>query len=47
VVCELQSSRRPGRENKFVRVEVLDPKAYQRYLAASGVEPTIPRSITN
>jgi hypothetical protein len=43
----VQSSRRPGRENKFVRVEVLDPKAYQRYLAASGVEPTIPRSITN
>jgi hypothetical protein len=43
----VQSSRQPGREDKYVRVEVLDPKAYQRYLAASGVEPTIPKSLTN
>jgi len=43
----VESSRHPGREHKYVRVEVLDPRTYQRYLVASGVEPTIPNSLTN
>lgn len=43
----IKSSRRGGREAKLVRVEVLDPASYQRYVAASGSQPLTPASLTN